>query len=91
MDVSDYEDFGRMRVKGRMHGWVEGVIDGEVDAMVYGRVHAAVISNNLEVDMQKYDPKAIEKAKQAYATGQMEQILSNSMDEQKEGGTSDEA
>ena len=90
VDVSEYEDFGRMRVKGRMHGWVEGVIDGEVDGMVYGRVHAAVVSNNLSVDMQQYDPNAAEKAKQAYASGQMEQLMNGTI-EDMEGGTGDEA
>ena len=82
VDVSEYEDFGRMHVKGRMHGWVEGIIEGEVDAVVYGRVHAAVISNNLSIEMQEYDPDAAEKAKQAYVSGQTESV---------EGGTSDEA
>ncbi len=90
VDVSEYEDFGHMRVKGRMHGWVEGVVDGEVDAMVYGRVHAAVISNNLSIDMQQYDPNAAEKAKKAYASGQMEQIMNDTI-EPMEGGTSNEA
>ncbi len=66
IDVSEYEDFGRMKVKGRIHGWVEGIIDGEVDATVYGRVHAAVISNNLSIEMQEADPLAREKAKQVY-------------------------
>ena len=63
IDVSEYEDFGRMQVKGRMHGWVEGIIEGDVDATVYGRVHAAVISNNLAIEMQK--------ATERVATGQI--------------------
>ena len=86
VDVSEYEDFGRMRVKGRMHGWVEGIIEGEVDAIVYGRVHAAVVSNNLSIDMQEYDPNAAEKAKQAYADKTYEVTEDNNV----EGGNEDE-
>ena len=67
VDVSEREDMGMMRVKGRMHGYVEGIIDGEVDAMVYGRVHAAVVSGNLSIDMQENDENAVEKAKQIFA------------------------
>lgn len=63
-DISEREDMGTMRVKGRMHGYVEGIIDGEVDAIVHGRVHAAVVSGNLSVDMQEEDKNAVEKAKQ---------------------------
>lgn len=80
IDVSEYEDYGHMHVKGRMNGWVEGVIVGEVDAMISGRVHAAVISNNLSIEMQEEDPLAVEKAKQAYAKEIKE----------KEGGNRDE-
>ncbi len=89
VDVSEYEDFGRMRVKGRMHGWVEGIIDGEVDATVYGRVHAAVVSNNLSIEMQEYDPQATEKAKKEYVEQQV--AAGNEGVGNQEGGTSDEA
>lgn len=65
-DISEREDMGTMRVKGRMHGYVEGIIDGEVDAIVHGRVHAAVVSGHLSVDMQEEDPHAVEKAKRAF-------------------------
>ena len=67
VDISEREDMGMMRVKGRMHGYVEGIIDGEVDALVYGRVHAAVVSGNLSIDMQENDENAVEKAKQVFA------------------------
>ena len=83
IDLSEYEDFGMMRVKGNIHGWVEGVIDGEIDATVYGRVHAAVVSNNLSIEMKEADPLAVEKAKQAYTEEQSK--------ENTEGGTADEA
>ena len=83
IDVSEYEDFGLMRVKGNMHGWVEGIIEGEVDATVYGRVHAAVVSNNLSIEMKEADPLATEKAKQAYKNEIKEQ--------EKKGGSTDEA
>ncbi|MBQ8519762.1 MAG: MMPL family transporter [Agathobacter sp.] len=87
IDVSEYEDFGQMRVKGRIHGWVEGVIDGEVDAVVYGRVHAAVVANNLSIEMQEADPFAAEKAKRAYA----DEINAKSEEEKTvEGGAADE-
>ena len=82
IDVSEYEDFGLMRVKGNMHGWVEGIIEGEVDATVYGRVHAAVVSNNLSIEMKEQDPLAKEKAKQAYIEKVAEQ--------EKKGGSTDE-
>ena len=88
VDLSEYEDFGTMRVKGHMHGWVEGIIEGDVDAVVYGRVHAAVVANNLSIEMQEHDPQAAEKAKQAYAdelNAQNEDELAN-----QEGGTNDE-
>ena len=62
-NITEREDMGLMRVKGKMHGYVEGVIDGEVDAMVYGRVHAAVVSDNLTIEMQRPDEKAVEHAK----------------------------
>ena len=65
-DVSEREDRGMMRVKGKMHGYVEGIIDGDVDAVVYGRVHAAVVSGNLSVDMQQADEFAVEKAKKKF-------------------------
>jgi len=67
VDVSQHEDMGIMRVKGRMHGYVEGVIDGDVDAVVYGRVRAAVVSGNLSVDVQEADEHAVEKVKSAFA------------------------
>ena len=87
VNISEYEDFGRMRVKGHMHGWVEGIIEGEVDALVYGRVHAAVMANNLSIEMQESDPLAAEKAKQAYAD---EVNAQNTEDAEQKGGTSDE-
>ena len=87
VDLSEYEDFGTMRVKGHMHGWVEGIIEGDVDAVVYGRVHAAVLANNLSIEMQEHDPLAAEKAKQSYASEMNGQSVS---DEKQEGGTSDE-
>ena len=65
-DITQREDIGTMHVKGRMHGYVEGVIDGEVDAIVRGRVHAAIVSGNLSVDMQEADPDAVKKAKNTY-------------------------
>lgn len=70
VDVSEYEEFGRMRVKGRIHGYVEGVIDGEVDGIVYGRLHAAVVSNGLSIEMQEADPLAAKKAKAVYVEPQ---------------------
>lgn len=90
VDVSEYEDFGTMRVKGRMHGWVEGVIDGEVDAVVMGRVHAAVVSNNLSIDMKEHDPLAVEKAKKAYVDEVQESSNSNVKENNVEGGNNDE-
>ena len=67
-DIVEREDVGTMHVKGRMHGYVEGYIEGEVDAIVRGRVHAAVISGNLAVDVEEEDPDAVRKAKQSYLT-----------------------
>lgn len=87
VDLSEYEDFGRMRVKGHMHGWVEGIIEGEVDVVVYGRVHAAVLANNLSIEMQEHDSHAAEKAKKAYAS---ELYAENVTNEEVEGGTNDE-
>ena len=89
IDVSEYEDFGLMRVKGNMHGWVEGIIEGEVDATVYGRVHAAVVSNNLLVEMQEADPLATEKAKQQYIEKVKEQETNVESNKEK-GGSKDE-
>lgn len=88
VDLSEYEDFGTMRVKGHMHGWVEGIIEGDVDAVVYGRVHAAVVANNLSIEMQEHDPHAAEKAKQAYA----DELNAHNEDDsaKQEGGTNDE-
>ena len=65
-NLSEREDVGTMRVKGKLHGYVEGYIDGDVDAIVRGRVHALVVSENLTVDMQEADPNAVEKAKQKF-------------------------
>lgn len=65
--VSEHEEMGTMHVKGRMHGYVEGVIDGEVDAVVRGRVHAAIVSDGLSIEMQEADEFAAEKARKAYA------------------------
>ena len=65
-DISEREDMGTMRIKGRMHGYVEGIIDGEVDAIVHGRVHAAVVAGNLAVDMQKEDINAVEEARRIF-------------------------
>ncbi len=62
-DITEREDMGTMRVKGRLHGYVDGYIDGEVDVIVHGRVHAAVVAGNLSVDMQQEDPNAVEKAR----------------------------
>ena len=62
-DITQREDIGTMHVKGRMHGYVEGYIEGEVDAIVRGRVHAAVVSNSLAVDLQETDPDAVKKAR----------------------------
>ena len=67
-DIVEREDVGTMHVKGRLHGYVDGYIDGEVDAIVRGRVHAAVISGNLAVDVEEEDPDAVRKAKQSYLT-----------------------
>ncbi len=67
-DILEREDVGTMHIKGRLHGYVEGYIEGEVDAIVRGRVHAAVVSGNLAVDMQEADPDAVKKAKHAYLT-----------------------
>jgi len=90
IDMSEYEDFGHMHVKGRMNGWVEGIIVGEVDAVVSGRVHAMVVSDTLEVEMLEQDPNAIEKAKQTYA--EEIKIKSDEADDKREeGGTADEA
>ena len=85
IDMSEYEDFGTMKVKGRIHGYVEGVIDGEIDATIRGRVHAGIISNNLSVDMIEQDPDAREKVKREYA----EKL--NEYGQNQEGGTGDEA
>ncbi len=90
IDVSEYEDYGLMRVKGHMHGWVEGIIEGDVDAIVHGRVHAAVISNNLSVEMKESDPLAMEKARKAYAEEIMEQEEIRKKKSLK-GGSTDEA
>ncbi len=90
IDVSEYEDYGLMRVKGHMHGWVEGIIEGDVDAIVHGRVHAAVISNNLSVEMKEADPLAMEKARKAYADEIMEQEEIRKKKSLK-GGSIDEA
>lgn len=65
-DIVEREDIGTMHVKGRLHGYVDGYIDGEVDAIVRGRVHAAVVSGNLALDMQQADPNAVERAKQEF-------------------------
>ena len=65
-DISEREDMGTMRVKGRLHGYVDGYIDGDVDVIVHGRVHAAVVAGNLSVDMQEADPNAVEKAKRTF-------------------------
>lgn len=85
IDMSEYEDFGHMHVKGRVNGWVEGLVVGEVDAMISGRVHAMVVSDTLEIEMKEADPNAIENAKQAYA----EKLDAKA--EKQEGGTADEA
>ena len=89
IDMSDYEDFGHMHVKGRMNGWVEGLIIGEVDAVVSGRVHAMVVSDSLEVEMLEQDPNAVEHAKQSYAEEVKEKKALE--DKSVEGGTEDEA
>ena len=47
---------------------MEGFIDGEVDAILRGRVHAAIVSGNLSLDMQEKDPDAVKKARQACLT-----------------------
>ena len=65
-NITEREDMGTMRVKGRLHGYVDGYIDGEVDAIVHGRVHAAVVAGNLSVDLQEQDPNAVEKAKRKF-------------------------
>ena len=85
IDMSEYEDFGHMHVKGRINGWVEGIVVGEVDAIVSGRVHAMVVSETLAIEMQEADPLAVEKAKQEYT----EKI--NKAVEVVEGGAVDEA
>ncbi len=85
IDMSEYEDFGHMHVKGRINGWVEGIVVGEVDAIVSGRVHAMVVSETLAIEMQEADPLAVEKAKQEYT----EKI--NKAVEVVEGGAADEA
>ena len=66
-DIQEREDVGTMHIRGRMHGYVEGIIDGEVDAVVRGRVHAAVVSGNLDVQMQEEDDSAVENAKRTFA------------------------
>ena len=65
--ITQREDIGLMRVKGSMHGYVEGYIDGEVDVVVRGRVHAAVVSGKLAVDMQEADENAVAQAQQQFA------------------------
>ena len=57
------------RYKGRIHGYVEGFMDGEVDAIVRGRVHAAVVSGNLALDMKEANPDAVAQAKREYLAG----------------------
>ena len=65
-DIVEREDVGTMHVKGRLHGYVDGYIEGEVDAIVRGRVHAAVVSGNLAVDMQEVNPNAVTEVKRQY-------------------------
>ena len=72
-NITQREDMGTMRVKGRLHGYVDGYIDGEVDAIVHGRVHAAVVAGNLSVEMEEADPYAVEKAKQQFLATKMEE------------------
>ena len=67
-NITEREDMGTMRVKGKLHGYVDGYIDGDVDAIVHGRVHAAVVAGNLSVDMQEEDPNAVEKARKKLLT-----------------------
>ena len=62
-DIVEREDVGTMHVKGHMLGYVEGFVDGEVNAIVRGRVHAAVVSGNLALDMQEENPDAVAQAK----------------------------
>lgn len=81
-DISEREDVGTMHVKGRMHGYVEGIIDGEVDAIVRGRVHAAVVSGNLSVDMQEHDEKAVAHAKHDF----LEEVAAREQREKGDAG-----
>ena len=85
IDLSEYEDFGHMHVKGQVNGWIEGLVVGEVDAVISGRVHTMVVSDSLSIEMQEADPNAVEKAKQDYT----ERI--NTAIEAVEGGSTDEA
>ena len=80
-EISQREDLGMMRVRGKLHGYVEGIIDGDVDAVVYGRIHAAVMSGNLNVDMQQADTAAVEKAKLQFAAETAEKELRKGAEE----------
>ena len=68
-DIAEREEVGTMHIKGRIHGYVEGFMDGEVDAIVRGRVHAAVVSGNLALDMKEANPDAVVQAKREFLAG----------------------
>ena len=62
--VSETEEVGIMHVKGRMHGYVEGYVEGEMNAIVRGRVHAAIVSDGLSIDMLEAEEPADEKTEE---------------------------
>lgn len=62
--VSETEEVGTMHVKGRMHGYVEGYVEGEMNAIVRGRVHAAIVSDGLSIDMLEAEKPADEKTEE---------------------------
>ena len=74
-----------------------GVIEGNVDGIVYGRVHAAVSSNKMPIEVEEYDEYAVRKARRAFRHEEKEKdkfqdtSLVSKMKEtmEQEGGTSD--
>lgn len=97
--ISEFEENGTMRVKGRLRGYVEGIIDGEVDGIVYGRVHAAIASSGVSIDIEEMDEFAVEKAKKTFIREEMAKEKTEALKvegteetiQTQEGGTDDEA
>ena len=97
LPISEVEEKGIMRVNGHMRGYVEGIIEGNVDGVVYGRVHVAVSSNHMPIEVEEYDEYAVRKARRAfrkeeskeafYQDEMMDSFISE--EDEQEGGTSD--